>query len=493
MSRSTTLQLELFKRSPERWQPHKYQKLGVKWLLEHACAALFADPGVGKTSITLGALSLLIKGGHASKVLIIAPRRVCYEVWPDEVKKWADFNHLRVEVLHGPDKEEALHREADIYCVNPEGLEWLLGSRGASQVNLKRWKALGFDTLVVDELSKFKHSNTKRFKQLKQVLGTFRRRWGLTGSPAANGLMGLFGQAYVLDMGNALGAYVTHYRNRFFVPSFDGFSWVPQENAEAKIYAALAPLVMRIGSEHLDLPTLVDKTVDVSLDDKVRKVYMELEEHLITELEAGTITAANAAVASSKCRQVASGGIYLDEGSLPPIKSKTVHRVNGRTWASLHDAKVDALEELIEELQGKPLLVGYDFQHDLAHCQQRFGDVPFIGGGVSDARVAELKILWNQGKLPLLFGHPQSMGHGLNLQSACSHVCWFSLTWDYELYDQFIKRVHRQGNKADRVFVYHLMARGTVDEAIYWALKSKKKGQQALFDGINLLKKRRSA
>ncbi len=151
------------------------------------------------------------------------------------------------------------------------------------------------------------------------------------------------------------------------------------------------------------------------------------------------------------------------------------------------------MEELIEELQGKPLLVGYDFQHDLAHCQQRFGDVPFIGGGVSDARVAELKILWNQGKLPLLFGHPQSMGHGLNLQSACSNVCWFSLTWDYELYDQFIKRVHRQGNKADRVFVYHLMARGTVDEAIYWALKSKKKGQQALFDGINLLKKRRSA
>nr|WP_087475490.1 DEAD/DEAH box helicase [Nitrospira cf. moscoviensis SBR1015] len=498
-SRSMTRQRELFARSPEQWKPHKFQKAGVKWLLEHACAALFADPGVGKTSMTLGALKLLIGGGHASKVLIVAPRRVCYEVWPKEIEKWKDFNHLTIEVLHGPDKDEALARDADIYVINPEGLDWLLGctkvttasGKRSSSVNQKRWKDLGFDTLVVDELSKFKHSQTQRFKTLKQVLGSFRRRWGLTGSPAANGLMDLFGQAYVLDMGNALGQYVTHYRTKYFVPAWDGFSWTPKEGAEERIYEAMAPLVMRIGSEHLDLPTLVDQTIEVALPASAVRMYEELEEHLITQMDDGFITAANAAVASSKCRQVASGAVYLDEG-VDVGKNKKVHRIGKRTWADIHDAKLDALEELVDGLQGKPLLVGYDFQHDLAHIQQRFGDVPYIGGGVTDKRANELVDQWNDGQLPLLLGHPASMGHGLNLQSgACSHVAWFSLTWDFELYDQFIKRVHRQGNKTDRVFVYHLTAAGTIDEAVYWALKSKKKGQNALFEGLKLIKNKR--
>jgi hypothetical protein len=496
-----TRQRELFARLPEQWKPHKFQKAGVKWLLEHACAALFADPGVGKTSMTLGAISILLKGGHASKILIVAPRRVCYEVWPKEIQKWKDFNHLTIEILHGPGKDAALEREADIYVINPEGLDWLFGvtktmsASGKKQpiVNMKRLKALGFDTLVVDELSKFKHSQTQRFKTLKQVLSSFRRRWGLTGSPASNGLMDLFGQAYVLDMGNALGPYVTHYRSKYFVPGWDGFSWTPKEGAEELIYKAMAPLVMRIGSEHLDLPLLVDQTIDISLPQSAYRMYDELEAHLITKMDDGFITAANAAVASSKCRQVVNGGVYLDEG-VDVGKNKKIHRIGKRTWAETHDAKLDALEELVDGLQGKPLLVGYDFQHDLAHIQQRFGDVPYIGGGVTDKRANEIVDQWNQSKLPMLLGHPASMGHGLNLQSGmCSHVVWFSLTWDFELYDQFIKRVHRQGNTADRVFVYHLVVAGTIDEAVYWALKSKKKGQNALFEGLKLVKKMRRA
>lgn len=489
----------LFKKKPIQWTPHKFQKEGVKFLLEHACGALFASPGVGKSSMTLKALVTLIKGGHASKVLIVAPRRVCYEVWPKEIEKWLDFGKLRIEILHGPGKEAALTREADLYVINPEGLDWLLGAtkmvsasgKKAPVVDQKRWKALGFDVLVIDELSKFKHSQTQRFKSLKQVLGSFRRRWGLTGSPASNGLLDLFGQAYVLDLGHALGPYITHYRHKYFLPDWSGFNWQPKEGAEAKIYEALAPLVMRIDDSHLDLPMLVNRSIEVFLPPTAVKTYNELEEDLITKLDGGVVTAANAAVASSKCRQVASGGLYLDDG-FKVSASKQVHRLGSRAWAAIHEAKLDALEELVDGLQGRPLLVGYDFQHDLAHIQQRFKDVPYIGGGVSDARVNELVEQWNRGELPVLLGHPASMGHGLNLQDGgCGHIAWYSLTWDFELYDQMIRRVHRQGNQEDRVFVYHLTCMATIDEVVYQALKAKRKGQQALFTGLKELRKRR--
>jgi SNF2 family DNA or RNA helicase len=467
----------------------------VKFLLEHAAAALFLDPGLGKTSITLAAIKLLKKKKLLSKVLLIAPLRVCHSVWPNEVTKWRDFNGLRVVVLHGPYKDDLLEEEADIYVINPEGLEWLLqvqktksaAGKTRVSVDLRRWKKLGFDTLVIDELSKFKHVNTNRFKSMKLVIHTFARRWGLTGSPASNGLLDLFGQCYMLDEGRSLGRYITHYRGTYFDQGYDGFSYTLKDGADQLIYERLRPLALRMGDELLDMPKLVENNIFVTLPDNVVKIYEQLEDDLIAKLEEGVVTAKTAATASMKIRQVAAGGIYLDPDVITLVKLPT----SKKTWVDLHEAKLDALEELIEELQGSPLLVAYDFQHDLARIQKRFGkDVPFIGGGVSVKKSTELEQAWNRGELPYLFGHPQSIAHGLNLQEVGQHVAWHTLTWDYELYDQFIRRVRRQGSKARRVFVHHILAEGTIDESILGALKMKRKGQNALFSALKGLKKR---
>lgn len=489
------MQSELFKPSSKPWQPHAYQKKAVKFLLEHAASALFLDPGLGKTSITLAAIKLLKQKKVLDKVLLIAPLRVCYSVWPKEVEKWQDFHGLKVQVLHGSKKDEALKADADVYVINPEGLEWLLQVKKTKtatgktkvDVDLRRWKALGFDTLVVDELSKFKHTNTNRFKALKLVLGTFRRRWGLTGSPASNGLLDLFGQCFVLDQGRTLGPYISHYRMKYFVPSHDGFSWNIREGAEDEIYERLAPLALRMAADdYLDMPTLIENNIRIDLPNDVMQVYDRLENDLIAKLGGGVVVASNAAAASMKCRQVANGGIYLD----PEVEALVKLPKSKREWANLHFEKVDALAELIEELQGSPLLVAYDFEHDLDRLRERLGqDVPYIGGGVNAKRSAELEKAWNAGQLPVLLGHPQAMAHGLNLQEMGHHVCWHSLTWDYELYDQFIRRVLRQGNKSKKVFVHHIIARGTVDEVVLAAVKSKRRGQNALFDALKKLRK----
>ena len=462
-------------------------------MLEHAAAALFLDPGLGKTSITLAAIKLLKKKKVLSKVLLVAPLRVCHSVWPNEIEKWKDFNQLKVIVLHGPHKAELLEEEADIYVINPEGLDWLLqvqktktkAGKTKVSVDLRRFKKLGFDTLVIDELSKFKHINTNRFKAMKLVLNTFSRRWGLTGSPASNGLMDLFGQCYMLDQGRTLGAYISHYRSKYFDQGYDGFSWTLREGADQEIYERLSPLALRMGDELIDMPKLVENNIKIQLPDKVMKIYDHLEEDLIAKLDEGIVTAKTAATASMKCRQVANGGIYLDREVQALIKLPT----GKRDWVDLHEAKLDALEELIEELQGSPLLVAYDFQHDLSRLQKRFGkDIPYIGGGVSVKRSKELEIAWNNGELPLLLGHPQSIAHGLNLQERGHHICWHSLTWNYEDYDQFIRRVRRQGNKSKRVYVHHLLAEGTIDEVMLTVLKSKKVGQNALFAALKKLK-----
>jgi len=488
-------QYELFKPSAKPWTPHAYQKKAVKFLLEHAAGALFLDPGLGKTSITLATIKMLKQKKVLDKVLLIAPLRVCYSVWPKEVDKWSDFNDIKVVVLHGPNKDELLKVEADVYVINPEGLEWLLQVKKTKtatgktkvDVDLRRWKALGFDTLVVDELSKFKHTNTNRFKAIKLVLNTFRRRWGLTGSPASNGLLDLFGQCFILDQGRTLGPYISHYRMKYFVPSHDGFSWNIREGAEQEIYERLNPLALRMAADdYLDMPTLIENNIRVDLPEPVRVVYDQLEDDLIAKLNDKVVVASNAAAASMKCRQVANGGIYID----PEVESLVKLPKSKREWVNLHTEKVDALADLIEELQGSPILVAYDFEHDLDRLRERLGqDVPYIGGGVSAKRSAELEKAWNAGHLPVLLGHPQAMAHGLNLQEVGHHVCWHSLTWDFELYDQFIRRVLRQGNKSKKVFVHHIMARGTVDEVVLAAVKSKRKGQNALFDALKKLRK----
>lgn len=480
--------------SAPEWKPHKYQKTAVKFLLEHQSAGLLLDPGLGKTSVTLAAFSFLKKRGLASKMLVVAPLRPCYLVWPAEIDEWKDFKHLRYVVLHGKDKEAKLEEDADVYIINPEGLEWLLGARNG-KVNFKRWKQLGFDTLVLDELTKWKHSKGKRFKMMKQVLTTFQRRWGLTGTPAPNGLLDLFGQIYMLDGGNALGQYVTHYRVSYFVnPDGKGWKWVPQPGAPERIYEKLKPLCLRMeANDYLDLPQRVDQRFFIDMPDKIVEIYEGLEDDLIAKIDEGLIVASNAASASSKLRQLCNGAMYVDDDVASLVRGKK------RTVMNFHDLKIEAVQELLEELSGQPLLLAYEFNHDLARLLEAFGkDTPYIGSGVSMKRTKEIEVAWNLGELPLLLGQPASMGHGLNFQRGnAAHVAWFSMFWDLELYDQFVKRILRQGNKALRVFNHHFIMRRpegpTIDQLVYMAQRRKERGQQALSDALKDMRSARAA
>lgn len=467
----------------------------MKFLIERGGAALFFDPGLGKTSTTLAALKILFKKKLVSKVLIIAPLRVCYSVWPKEVLTWKDFNKMSITVLHGPNKEELLRNsESDIYVINPEGLEWLLNVQktktrsGKTKVSIdsRRWKKLGFDCLVVDELSKFKHTNTNRFKALKQVLGTFKRKYGLTGSPAANGLMDLFGQCYIIDEGRSLGRYITHYRNEYYTKGYDGYSWELREGAEKEIYERIKPICLRMGDELLkDMPKIINNNIKVQMGKKLEGQYKALKKDLILKIGQGLVKASTAAVASNKLRQFCSGSIYKEQEVEALLKLPS----NKKEWLKLHSLKIEALTDLVDELQGSPLLVAYDFKHELEMFKAVFGkDVPYLGGGVSTKKSKQIESDWNQGKLPILFGHPQSMAHGLNLQSVGNHVCWYTLSWNYELYDQLNRRVARQGNRSKRVFIHHILIEGTIDEVILRTLQSKKSTQQNVFQALKSMK-----
>lgn len=489
-SRSMTQSTALFGQSPRPWRPHAYQKRAVKFLLEHACAALLLDPGLGKTSIVLAALKMLIKARVVKKVLLVAPLRVCLSTWPGEIEKWSDFSELKIVVLHGPKKDQLLNEDADIYVINPEGLDWLLkptkarSARGrvSVDVDVRRFKAMGFDTLVLDELTKFKNSQSIRFKSMKLVLGTFGRRWGLTGSLAANGLMDLFGQIYMLDEGRSLGRYITHYRNEFFVPDYTGFAYTPVEGAEEKIYARLAPISLRMEDrDYLDMPQLINNDIMIDLPPSAREAYDLLEDELVSAVSDGVVTAASAGVAMGKCRQMASGGVFAD----PEIDAEGLRKIpRKRKVLDLHDVKTDALEELVEELQGAPLLIGYEFHHDKARIKARFPQCVFVDE-VPAKDFKRLEERWNRGEISMLASHPASIAWGLNLQQRGHHVAFYTLPWDYELYDQFIRRVLRQGNKSRRVFVHRIMARDTVEDCVVApALSAKRKGQANLFAGI---------
>lgn len=475
---------------PKKWVPHAYQKKAVKFLLGNGAAALFLDPGLGKTSITLEAFRLMKKAGTASKMLVIAPLRVCHQVWPSEAAEWENFTGLKVVVLHGPKKERRLEEEADIYVINPEGLEWLIFGDGKSTrtFNKKRWQSFGFDTLAIDELTRFKNSSGSRFKALKLILDFFSRRWGLTGTPAPNGLLDLFGQCYVLDGGRSLGRFITHYRMEYFRPlDPNGWKWALQPGAAERIYERLKPLALRMAAEdYLELPERVDLKHFIELPPKVRSLYDDMEEDLLALYDKNLITAGNGGAASMKCRQICNGALYVDDDIASQVKGKK------RTVLTLHEAKLEALEELVDELQGAPLLVGYEFNHDLAALLKRFPKTPYIGAGIKGAEGKKIEDRWNNGEISLLFGQPASMGHGLNMQKGnAAHVCWFSQFWDYELYDQFLKRILRQGNKAKRVFNHHLIAKDTVDEVIYYDKIRKAKGQGNLFEALSALRGRR--
>lgn len=480
---------------PQDWRPEPYQLEAAKFMVSRGSAGLFLDPGLRKTSITLAAVTVLLKKKLARRVLVVAPPRVCRRVWPKEVEKWRDFSHLRVVNLHGLKKEDLLGEDADIYCVSFEGLTWLLGvekllSEKTGKVKVKlhpeKLKALGVDVLVVDELAKAKSHTSLRFKILREARELFTRVYGLTGSPAARNLEDLFGEMYVLDGGYSLGAYVTHYRREFFYPTgFGGYTYELKEGAKEKIYERIAPFVFRLDEKDLlKLPKLIMNDVYVDLPPEARRVYDELERDLFTVLNEEGHRAANKAAALSKCRQVANGGLYKmryvgEDGKMP---------TGPREWVHLHDAKTEAVAELSSELGDNQALVAYHFGHDLARLKalfkaEKLGDVPHIGGGVTGKAGDLLVDQWNAGKLPRLLVHPASMGHGLNMQEGdAKHVILHSLIDSYDDYDQLIRRVRRSGNKAKSVTVHRIIAKDTVDEAIVERTVTKEAGQRDLFD-----------
>lgn len=443
------------------------------------------DPGMGKTAVVLKALDALKRAKTNRRTLVIAPLRVCQLVWPFEPDEWSDLTHLRVGVLHGPKKQEVLDNieDYDILVINPEGIEWLLygGKHRGRPMDMRRWRSFGLDTLVIDELTKFKHTKGVRFKMLKRVLPTFTRRWGLTGTPAPNGLMDLFGQMYVLDLGNALGQYITHYRMKYFVAlDRNGWNWALRPGAAEEIYAAIRPLAMRASAEdHLELPEIMPLKLYVDLPPKVRDLYDDLEDELLAKIENQQIVASNSGAASTKCRQIANGAVYIDDDLASRVMGKK------RDVLHLHDLKMDALEELVDELSGAPVLVAYEFNHDEARLRKRFPNAVFMSDANTMEKAKAIEDAWNNNEISMLCGHPASMGHGLNFQKgSAQHVVWFSMFWDLELYDQFIKRIRRQGNKAGRVFVHHLLARETIDETVFHVQRAKTRTQNALLDAL---------
>lgn len=464
--------------SVKRFKPHKYQERAIRFLLDHPHAALFLDPGLGKTGITLGAMKVLQRQGLFQGALVVAPLRVAHSVWPQEVAGWEEFRHFSVAVLHGKDKDKLVEARHDIYVINYEGLAWLIENGHLDRLLKKRW----VDVLVFDELSKMKNHATKRFKLMKPHLHKFRRRIGLTGSPAPNGLLDLFGQVYCLDQGKRLGRFVTHFRHKFFLPK-GPYDWVPRPGADAEIQEALSDLAMSMRAEdYLELPPLVENQIMVELPPKARKAYVEVENLLFTQLETGSkVTALGAGSALGKCKQIANGAVYL--GDVDPITGVSLRP---STYETLHDAKVEALLDLVDELQGKPLLVAYEFKHDLERLLKVLPKgTPYIGGGTKADEANLLVAKWNAGMLPILLGHPASIGHGLNLQKgAASDVAWFSPTWNYELYDQFNRRLWRQGSKADRVRIHLILAKDTVDIDVVRALRHKGKTQDALIEAL---------
>lgn len=442
-----------------QWQPHSYQVLGVQHLIENAGAGIILDPGMGKTSITLAALDILLKAGKISKVLIVAPLRVCRLVWPLEVRKWDDFNHLDICNLCEMDEADRLvklRESHQIYLINPESLKAILSPR--------LWAGQGFDCLVIDESTKFKDTSTQRFKALKPHLGSFRRRYILTGTPSPNGYEDLFGQMYIVDLGAALGKFITHYRNMYFRQDpFDPYSLELMPGAKESIVEKIRPKLIHFSEkDFLDMPELVHNEIYIDLPPTARKHYKEMERHFFTLLDGGEpVFGPNAAVAGGKCRQIANGGLYLQREGDPR-----------RDFSPLHYEKLRALNDLVEQLQGQPLLTAYEFQFDADGIVRQIPRTVNITGAAS----RDLEMInesFNKGLLPHLIGHPASMGHGLNLQGACHHIALFGITWNYEYYAQFIKRVYRQGNAAERVYLHWIIAKDTLDEKVAKVLMQK--------------------
>lgn len=394
---------------------------------------------------------------------MIAPLRVARDTWPDEIQKWEHLRNLHYSVAVGTEAERlaALKRQADIYIINRENIQWLVEESGIP---------FDFDMVVVDELSSFKNHQSKRFKALMKKRPGVGRIVGLTGTPTGNGLMDLWAEFKLLDMGQRLGRFIGQYRTRFFLPDKRNgqvvFSYKPLPGAEQEIYRLISDITISMKStDHLQMPELVSSAYTVCLSEAEMQRYVSLKQELVLQLPGGEITATNAAALSGKLSQMANGAVYADDRAVIPV----------------HDRKLDALEDIIESMGGKPLLVAYWFRHDLERITERLHKlkIPF-----SRLDSSESIRRWNAGELPVALIHPASAGHGLNLQSGGSTLVWFGLTWSLELYQQTNARLWRQGQQSDTVVVQHIITKGTIDERIMKALSEKDTTQAALIEAV---------
>ena len=450
------------------WEPHTYQEDAIAFALQRDGCGLMLDPGLGKTSVTLAVIDIARTAGDIRKTLVVAPLRVCNTVWPVEAQKWDDFHGLKVMnlcALKAVDRAVYMKRDYHVYLINPESLVKVLPLLGND-----------FDMLVLDESTKFKDTQTQRFKALRKVLPQFKRRMILTGTPVPNGVQDLFGQMFVVDFGASLGKFVSHFRNEFCVQDPSGFGWNLRRGSAENIYKRVANRLMRLDAkDHLKMPEYVNNFIEVDLPKQLQKQYKELEKQFVAEMENTKIAVFNPAAVGTKLRQMANGFIYDDQQGAV-----------AREAIRLHTEKLDALEELVEEMQGRPLLVAYEFIEDGIMLQERFPAAIDLG---KCKDVQSVVNRFNRGEIPLMIAHPASAGHGLNLQESCNTVCWYSMTWNREWYDQFVARVYRQGQKAGSVVVHHIICRNTKDEDVMAALASKDKTQKAFNDAIKRLRK----
>ena len=437
--------------------PHDYQKYAIEYIKSHPITALFLDMGLGKTVTTLTAIrDLMYDAFEVKRVLVVAPLRVARDTWPDELRKWNHLKELTCSVVVGTvaERRRALQQDADIYIVNRENLAWLYEN-----------SRLDFDIIILNKLSSFKNHQSKRFRAMKAMRPKVKRIVGLTGTPTGNGLMDLWAEFRILDMGERLGRYISQYRNLYFKPDKRNgmvvYSYKPLPGAEEAIYHQISDITMSMkATDYLEMPELVSVAKEVRLSETEKKRYDELKKSLVLELPGGEVTSANAASLTLKLSQMANGAIYTDDKNV----------------VNIHDRKLEALEDLVESANGKSVLVAYWFKHDKDRIRERM-----------EAR--ELKepqdfADWNAGKIPVALIHPASAGHGLNLQKGGSILIWFGLTWSLELYQQTNARLWRQGQADKTVIIQHIVAKDTIDERILNVLKHKDGTQAALIDAV---------
>lgn len=442
-----------------KYVPHKYQAYATEFIEEHPVAAVLLDMGLGKSVITLTAIhNLCLDTFEVQKVLVIAPLRVARDTWKAELEKWDHLKDLKYSIAVGTEAERktALQKDAHIYIINRENVVWLIEQSGLP---------FDYDMVVIDELSSFKSYQAKRFRSLLKVRPAIKRIVGLTGTPSSNGLMDLWTEFRLLDMGKRLGKFITHYRNEFFLPDKRNaqiiFSYKPKDGAEEEIYKRISDITISMKStDYLEMPECIINEVEVSLSEKEMKMYNGLKKDLVLAIANKEIDALNAGALSNKLSQMANGAVY-DEN---------------KNYIEFHDRKLDALEDLIEQANGKPVLVAYWFKHDLERIRKRFD--------VREIKNSEDITDWNNGKIPVAVIHPASAGHGLNIQEGGSTLIWFGLTWSLELYLQTNARLWRQGQKSKTVVIHHIVAKCTNDERVMKALREKKITQDELMDAV---------